>query len=84
MQEHFENLFTRAQTSSSKGKYWSKLDPETQALIQSFLDQAKLSDKSKQSYKSYLSKALVETELKLTSDQVSAVKLFQAWLENQS
>jgi hypothetical protein len=82
MSDQFENLFARAQTSSSKGKYWSKLDPETQSLITEFLDQAKLSDKSKQSYKSYLSKALVETEAKLTSDQISAVKLFEAWLKS--
>jgi hypothetical protein len=80
MSDQFENLFARAQTSSSKGKYWSKLDPETQSLITEFLDQAKLSDKSKQSYKSYLSKAIVEPE-SLTRDQKSAIKLFETWLK---
>ena len=79
--ERFEHLFSQAE-SGTRGKYWSKLDKVDQELIQDFLDNSDLSDKSKQSYKSYLSKALVEPET-LSRDQKSAIKKFGAWLKNR-
>jgi hypothetical protein len=78
--EQFEHLFAAAASGSVRGKYWSQLSAENQTLITSFLSESKLSDKSKQSYKSYLSKAIVEPE-SLTRDQKSAIKLFETWLK---
>ncbi len=75
----FEDLFAAAE-SSSRGLYWSKLDPEQQELITAFLAEAKLSDKSKASYKSYLAKAICEPT-KLSNDQKSAIRKFRSWLE---
>jgi hypothetical protein len=75
----FEDLFASAETSA-RGAFWSKLDQETQDLITEFLAQAKLSDKSKASYKSYLAKAIVEPH-KLSNDQKSAIRKFKTWFE---
>jgi hypothetical protein len=77
----FEDLFAAAE-SSSRGLYWSKLDTEQQELITEFLSQAKLSDKSKASYKSYLAKAICEPT-KLSNDQKSAIRKFKSWFDQR-
>ncbi len=77
----FDHLFESAQ-SGSKGKYWSKLDEADKTLILDFLETSDLSEKSRQSYKSYLSKAIIMPD-SLSRDQMSALRKFNEYLKTR-
>jgi hypothetical protein len=82
MHEQFESLFSRAQTSRTD--YASELPAETQHLLESFERwcELTLSVGTSRSYKSHVAKALAKPELKLSSDQKSAIKKFEQFTKS--
>lgn len=79
MNEQFEHLFARAQ--SSRTDYASMLDASTQQLLEDFEQfcELSLSAGTSRSYKSHVAKALAKPELPLSSDQKSAIKKFESF-----
>jgi hypothetical protein len=85
--ERFEHLFQNVQQGkANSGRYDSLLSDVDRALLDEFvvwLRKAGLTDASSSSYRSYMAKAIAKPELKLTNDQRSAVRKFQAFLNDR-
>lgn len=88
----YEELVEAAKTSSQGGsKNFDLLDPEAKADVIAFvefLETTTMSKNTVNSYKSYVTKAILKSngtiEGELTNDEKSATRKFIAWLKSRS
>jgi hypothetical protein len=81
----YEDLFKSASTSSSRSKNFELLDAEQKQDVTEFVawleSNTSFSKNSINSYKSYITKAIVDPT-NLTNDQKSAIRKFQEFMNS--